>query len=296
MRAFWALMRREFFEHRKIFVWAPIGLTALLVVLIATAVVAGRIDAIVQLAAISTRSRLYEALYVAVAALWWIYLSMTLFFYFADSFNADSRNSSMLFWKSLPQSDFRILLAKTIAGLTLFPALVFVAALLGGIILAATTLVLPQFVGGLAVPDPAALAGDWARISSIMLVYMALALLWFAPFLAWVGALSTVTGRWSIPLAIIIPLIISLFENAVNFSFVGGGGAVLGFLRQRLDFSYNLVPITQALSSPEPLDVGRTSAALVAGAQWPSLLGGLVFALLVIYGASEYRRRYVLRG
>ena len=74
--------------------------------------------------------KFFEIGFLGMAALWFVYLMVALFFYFADAFNADRRNNAMLFWKSMPVSDFSILGSKMLAGLTIFPALIF-GALLG---------------------------------------------------------------------------------------------------------------------------------------------------------------------
>ena len=62
-----------------------------------------------------------------MGVLWFVYLMVALFFYFADAFNADRRNNAMLFWKSMPQSDFKMLMSKMLAGMTILPALIFCA-------------------------------------------------------------------------------------------------------------------------------------------------------------------------
>ena len=60
----------------------------------------------------------FDVGYAGIALLWFGYLLIALFFYFADAFSADRRNNAMLFWKSMPQGDFKILLSKLVAGLT----------------------------------------------------------------------------------------------------------------------------------------------------------------------------------
>ena len=55
------------------------------------------------------------------ALLWGVYLLVTLFFYFADAFSADRRNNAMLFWKSMPVSDLKMLTSKMLAGLAVLP-------------------------------------------------------------------------------------------------------------------------------------------------------------------------------
>src|SRR5690606_15775465 len=84
-----------------------------------------------------------------------------------------------------------------------------------------------------------------SQIALLAFVFIGLALLWYAPFFAWVGLLSTVVGRWSIPLAFLIPGLAVLAENLIfrgvgqiiGDLFMGAngprGGYILNFLRQR---------------------------------------------------------------
>jgi len=292
MRAFIALIRREFQEHRGAFLYAPAILVCLMTLFVAMGFVSGhyRFD---FRGAIPLQHKLFDGLYFGVAALWWFYLSAALFFYFADSFNADRRNNAMFFWKSMPQSDFKILISKLVAGMTVLPALIFVAMLVTGIVLAIAAIVAPFALPILGAPDVAATVQSWAGVSTVALCYLILSLLWYAPFFAWVGALSTVFGRWSIPLALLIPAVFSLLEGVIDFGSAPGGSYVLSFLKERLSFSFDAADLREALFSNAPLDVPDLVASLLTNVNWPSLVGGLVFALAVIYAASEYRRRVI---
>lgn len=292
MRAFIALIRREFYEHRGAFLYAPAILVGLFTLFIVMGFVSGhyRFD---FKPAMPVQYRLFDGLYFGVAALWWFYLSAALFFYFADSFNADRRNNAMLFWKSMPQSDLKILASKMVAGLTIFPALIFFAMLITGIVLVVAATVAPVALPILGTPDIEATVTSWAGVSAVALCYLVLALLWYAPFFAWVGALSTAFGRWSIPLALLIPVVFSLLEGVIDFGSAPGGSYVISFLKQRLSFSFDAADMRTALFANAPLDVPSLIGTLIAGVNWPSLLGGLVFAAVVIYAASEYRRRVI---
>jgi ABC-2 type transport system permease protein len=291
--AFLALIRREYLEHRTAFLYAPLVLLAILAVFIGSTLVTHRVTVLVE-AVPGTPDRFYAVAYFAVAALWWVYAAMLLFFYFADAYHSDARNNAMLFWKSMPQSDFKILLSKLAAGLTIFPGLVFGVALLSGLLLLVAALALPLVVP-LPPPDIAALLANWAGLSIVFLCYLVIVLLWYLPFFAWVGALSTVVGRWAIPLALLIPVGISLFEGVIDFQTAPGGSYVLSFLRARTDMRYDSEPIIAALLASGPVDVGHTVQRLIAYVDWPQTLGGVVFAVLVVYLASLYRRR-VIKG
>ena len=290
MKAFLTLLRREFLEHRGAFLYAPLILIAIVTVLIVSAFVSGHARFTVNGDQVAGY-RIFDTGYFGIGVLWWGYLFIALFFYFADAFNADWRNNSMLFWKSMPHSDFTILMSKLVAGLTVLPALVFVAFVITGIIAAIASVVAPHIFPLLGQADIADTAAAWVKISIVGFCYMVLALLWYAPFFAWVGALSTVFGRWSVPLALLIPVVFSMFEGIIDFGNAPGYSYLLSFLRQRLSFNFDTFDLEQVALSNAPVDVAVLVDRLVAGVNWPSLVGGLVFAVVVIYLASQYRRR-----
>jgi ABC-2 type transport system permease protein len=145
------------------------------------------------------------------------------------------------------------------------------------------------------VPDIGTLLTSWAALSLVFLCYLVIQLLWYVPFFAWVGALSTVVGRWAIPLALLIPVAVSLFEGVIDFQTAPGGSYVLSFLRERIDMRYDSQPLFAALLTQGPVDAGHTIQRLVAFIDWPQTIGGVVFAVVVVFLASLYRRR-VIKG
>jgi ABC-2 type transport system permease protein len=294
MIAFLALIRREYLEHRTAFLYAPLILLAVLALFVASTLLTHRVTVLIE-AVPGSPGRFYSVAYFVVATLWWFYAAMLLFFYFADAYHADARNNAMLFWKSMPQSDFKILLSKLAAGVTIFPGLVFCIALLSGLLLVVAALALPLVVPTLAMPDVSTLLASWGGLSVVFFCYLVIVLLWYVPFFAWVGALSTLVGRWAIPLALLIPVGISLFEGVIDFQTAPGGSYVLSFLRARTDMRYDSEPILAALLASGPVDVGHTLQRLVAYVDWPQTIGGVVFAVIVVYLASLYRRR-VIKG
>jgi ABC-2 type transport system permease protein len=296
MRAFVALVRREYLQHRGAFLYAPLILIGVVTFLIAASFVSGRYHYYASGPVPGTGYRLFDTLYLGISALWGGYLFIALFFYFADAFNADRRNNQMFFWKSMPRTDFSILMSKLTAGLTILPLLVYFALLLTGVIAAAATFVAPFALPLLALPDLGGTVTAYLQVSATALGYLVVLLLWYAPFFAWVGALSTVVGRWSIPLALLIPVVISLFEGVIDFGSAPGGSYLLTFLRERLSFSFDIGALQAAVLANQPIDVPGLLSRLVTTTNWLSLVLGLVFAVAVIWAASEYRRRRVLKG
>lgn len=306
MRTIVALIRREFLEHRGAFLYAPAVLLVLFALIMASGLGFNRWRPEIDIES-PTALKFFEVAFLGVGGLWFVYLMFALFFYYADAFNADRRNNAMLFWKSMPVSDFTILGSKMLSGLTLFPLLIFAVTLITGLVLygfsAAAVVTLP----GLTLPNVLEYMASAAQIGLFALVFIVLALLWYAPFFAWVGALSTLVGRWSIPLAFLIPGLAVLAENlifrglarVIGDFFIGGdsprGGYVLSFLRERASFaSHEHAVMRSWFRGDEPFAALPVIQELVTGIDWAQMAAGLIFTAVVVYLASEYRRRAIV--
>ena len=130
MKAFFALIHREFIEHRGAFFIAPLVLVGVVFALTLLAFSVDRLDTRFsgQLLTV-VPTWVFEAGFAGLSGAWLAYLGFVLFFYCADGFAADKRNNAMLFWKSMPVTDFKVLLSKITAALTILPGAVFVVAL-----------------------------------------------------------------------------------------------------------------------------------------------------------------------
>lgn len=294
MTALTALIKREYLEHRGAFLYAPAALVTLLALILLSGVGFGRFDVYAKVGVMSG-AKGFEFGFLALSAMWMFYLLVALFFYFADAFSADARNNAMLFWKSMPQSDFKILASKMLAGLTIFPALILGALILSGVVVFIAVVIMLATVPGLTTSDPAAFLAAAVNLVGFDLGYLVLALLWYSPFFAWVGLLSTLFRRWSIPLAFLIPGLVGLAENLLfrNVLAAPDAGFVLGYLRQRMNFALGRDDIMAALAGDGPFNAASFYARLLAAVDWGQLVGGLGVAFVLVYLASEYRRRFV---
>ncbi|WP_127751736.1 hypothetical protein [Devosia sp. 1566] len=293
MKAFAALIWREFLEHRGAFLYGPLLLVAVLLGSTILAFTVGRIDMRFSGALFTAAPmRIYEWGFLGFAFAWLLYLLATLFFYCADSFAADKRNNAMLFWKSMPVSDFTVLLSKLTAAITIFPAIIYLIALLSGLLLFGVAVSTSAMNGGGGYALLGNVAGVYGQIAASLLVVLVVGLLWYLPFMAFVGALAAVVGRWAIPLSLLFPSILSTLEWVV----FGGGWQPLStrtweYLQYRADF-----PLTQGY-----IEAWTTTAAtfsfvdfatdLVARISWTQIGIGVVLALVLVFFASQYRRR-----
>lgn len=151
------LLRREFWEHKGGFLWAPLVAGAILLVLTLMGIGAGEVLLrkvpdratinveggsfqvngldLSQLTAKMSPSELHEfggvidaSLYMAAS--WpFIVLAFVVFFYCLGSLYDDRRDRSVLFWKSLPISDRDTVLSKVASATLMAPAIAAIAAI-----------------------------------------------------------------------------------------------------------------------------------------------------------------------
>lgn len=288
MTALLALIKRELLEHRTAFIIAPAVLLTVITVTLFLGLFFGAPRFSDIPSELTSSSRLYEAAVGIGFVGWSIYLIIALVFYFSDSFSADRKNNAMLFWKSMPQSDLKILTSKALAGVTIFPALIFVFGLITGAIIYVLSFRISAILPFSVTPDVVSALGGYVQVSLSAIVFFALSLLWYAPILAWVAGLSTHFGGWSIPLAIVIPATATALESIY---FLGDDGPIGNYLGYRLngilgegDFDSDEAFINLSSSALDWVTLMLTKM------DWMQTIIGLIFTVAVVYIASEYRR------
>ena len=292
MKSLVALIKREYLEHRGAFLYAPGVILGIMTLVLVFGIASNRFQ-MHQEIGVPSALKFFEFGFLAVAALWAMYLFAALFFYYADAFSADRRNNAMLFWKSMPVTDFKVLASKSLAGMTILPALIFAAYLLTGVLIYIVTMITAMLLPRLGVPSVLEFLSSGFQIGGFALVCLITALLWYAPFFAWVGALSTVFRRWSIPLAFLIPGLVGLAENLVFDDSGPRAGYFLNYLNERLKFGTDNMQFEAAMFSDSPFNAAVMIPRFFSGIDWPQLVGGLIVAALLVYAASEYRRRII---
>jgi ABC-2 type transport system permease protein len=291
MKAFTALVHRELIEHRGAFLIGPLILVAVLFGATVLAFTVGRVDARFSGALFTVAPlRVYEIGFLAFGLGWSLYMIAVLFFYCADGFAADKRNNAMLFWKSMPISDFRVLLSKLVAGLTVLPGTIYAVALLSGVLLYGVAYVTMLINGTASVATLGSIAVIYANVALAIIVTLVCGLLWYLPAMALVGAMATAVGRWAIPISLLLPAIASTLE-----------WVTLGGLHPFSTHTWRFIEYRGALPSTpyvenwfmtdQPFSGVAFATDLIANMDWTQVGIGMVFAVVVIYIASEYRRR-----
>ncbi len=296
MKAFLALVRRELIEHRGAFLLGPLLLVAIILAITILAFTVGRVNTRITgdlLNVLPLAVLFWASLFLGIA--WGLYLLATLFFYCADGFAADRRNNAMLFWKSMPVSDFTILLSKLVAAVTILPGAVFVVVLLSMAVMLATAQVTMLFSGIQTGFGFAGLVQVFWNIALIEGAQLVVALLWYLPFMAMVGSIATIVGRWAIPGSLFLPALVSTLEWVTLGGLHPFATRTWNYLSYRMSMPQSAMVNTWIDGGPLSVDVSSGPAYvadLLRSVDWTQVAIGAVFALLVVFLASEYRRRF----
>lgn len=292
MKAFFALMHREFIEHRGAFFLAPLVLVALVFALTVLAFSVDRLDTRFsgQLLTV-VPNWVFEAGFAGLAAAWLAYLGFVLFFYCADGFAADKRNNAMLFWKSMPVSDFKVLMSKLAAAITILPGSVFAIALLSILLMFGVAYV-TIMVAGL---GSGALLGNisaiYFQMALVFLVLMVCALLWYLPYMALVGAMGSVVGRWAIPLALLLPTMVSALEWVTLGGLHPFDTRTYAYLEYRSQLQVSVNHLDRVFEGQEAFNATLFITDFLQKFDWLQVGIGAVFAIMMMLVAAEYRRR-----
>jgi ABC-2 type transport system permease protein len=291
MRAITALVKREYLEHKGAFLYAPIVLLAILTVSVLFGVLSGHAEFDLPASELPLGVEIYRVGIAGGFAMWSAYLLIGLFFYYADSFSSDRRNNTLLFWKSMPQSDLKVMACKALSGITIFLGIIFLFALMTAVLIYLILVLAAQLFPIIAAPGLGAAIWTFIQMGVVGAIYLVVTVLWYAPGLAWVAGLSTLLRRWSIPLAFLIPGTVILLEFLNSLR--GGARPVADFLAWRFegfmdDVDVGLILIGQSDRAPIAL-----LGSIFANIDWLNMIIGLVFTAVVGYLASEYRRRRI---
>jgi ABC-2 type transport system permease protein len=291
MKAFIALVHRELIEHRGAFLIGPLLLVAVLFGATILAFTVGRVDARFSGAMFTVvPMRIYEIGFLGFGIGWALYMMSVLFFYCADGFAADKRNNALLFWKSMPVSDFKVLLSKLAAGITILPGTVYAVALLSGVLLYGVAFATMLINGTATMGALSGIVGAYGNVALAILVTLACGLLWYLPAMALVGAIATAIGRWAIPISLLLPALVSTLE-----------WVTLGGLHPFDTHTWRFIEYRGALpdtpyaeswfTSDQPFSGIAFATDLIGSMDWVQVGIGAIFAVIVIFLASEYRRR-----
>ncbi len=322
-RRFVWLLRREFWEHKGGFFWAPIwaaGISLLLTLMaFVFAEVVGRktmsakgvlgdgafmvngidLNSItVQMSPDDLRN-LAEGLTMSMAsAMMWpmLVLGFVVFFYCLGSLYEDRRDRSILFWKSLPLSDRDTVVSKVVSALLVAPV---IATLVGVVSMLAFLLVLSAFVllhnGNpfVLLWHPGSILGNIGVALAALPIYA----LWALPSVGWLMLCSAWARSkpflWALMLPIFAGIFLTWFDwmSSIDLHSTWFWKKVVGHLLLGVfPGTWASTMRMETLLSSMWLDHMQVIKAMYGVLAEPQLWAGAIAGVAMIYAAIRLRR------
>ncbi|MBB5206663.1 hypothetical protein [Chiayiivirga flava] len=315
MNTFAWLLKREFWEHRGGFFWAPIIVGVISLVLFTMGIVVGEVsmhranvdpkffgmDAVTSHLTGEQMHMLGTGLQIAmytVPGLIFVVTFFVLFFYCLGALYDDRKDRSVLFWKSLPLSNLETVASKAVTALLVVPLISTVAAIATGL---AFLVLLSAYVGYYGM-NPITLvwlqAGPW-KAAAQMLAYIPLAALWALPSVGWLMLCSAWARSkpflWALAIPIGLGIMVSWFDLMQSLTVPDAWfwkNVVARLLLSLMPGSWlDTSGIDDNFQGPDDFarlfDLGNAYAALGTADLWIGAVAGLA----MLAGAVYFRRK-----
>jgi len=210
---YWSL-RRELWESRSIYL-APLGVAALFLLGFAISTIGLPARTRAALAAVRMHQQdMITQPYNLVALLIMATAFLVALLYCVDALQSERRDRSILFWKSMPVSNFTTVLAKAIVPIIVLPLITFAVTFV-------TQALMLLLSSAVLLANGMSLAPLWSNVSffslSLGLFFHLVAIhgLFYAPIFGWLLLVSAWARRVAFLWALLPPLAIAAFEKIV---------------------------------------------------------------------------------
>ena len=306
------LVRREFWEHRGGFLWAPVitgGIFLLLTILgLVTAEVigaragfsiggSGGLQSIMAQMDTGDLSQVGMALDISMfsaTALIFAVLGFVVFFYCLGALYDDRRDRSVLFWKSLPISNTSTVVSKVISATVLAPVIAVITGIVVGLLQLLMMAVVLSF-HGIRVWELLLLAHP-LRIAATLVAYVPLYVAWALPSVGWLLLCSAWARSKPFLWAIALPVGTGLMLNW--FGILGLLNVPAGWFWQHIGLRalLSVFPGSETLARLGNLKMHLDVSGIFNLSQiyqvlyQPSLWIGVVIGVVLLTGAIWCRR------
>jgi ABC-2 type transport system permease protein len=133
-------------------------------------------------------------------------------FYALDSLYAERKDRSILFWRSIPSTDFETVLSKLLTAMLVIPLITFALIIVTHLVVLLITSVWVSFRGGNAwqlIWGSAPFFDNWTATLVLLLALP----LWLSPFIGWFLFVSAFTKRSPFLVAFLPIVILPMFEK-----------------------------------------------------------------------------------
>lgn len=279
-RAFYWSIRRELWEHRSIYI-APLIVAGLTLVgfVIGSAHLLAKVRSTESLGPMQLQEAIERPYGFAAMFLMGIGFLVSIF-YSIEALHGERRDRSILFWKSLPVSDFTVVLSKMMIPFLIVPVITVALTIVTHVLMLLLNIVILQ-VGGVS------LTLLWTNLSLstmwMMMLYHMLVLhgLWFAPAYSWM-LLASAWARRAAFLWAVLPLIaVGVFEKiAFNTS----------YFPHWMQYRFGGAPGAEAYPGNDHAMHAWANLNIGQLLLNPSMWVGLAIAALFLFAAARVRR------
>ena len=225
IRSQFALLQRELWEHRAIYV-APIVVAILMILASLTGQISldgmEHVDvSLVGAANIpeNARAAVMSAMMIGLSTTFIFTMWILTIFYALDSLYAERKDRSILFWRSIPSTDFETVLSKLLTALLVIPLITFALIVVTHLAVLLITSIWISARGGSGMSlvwGSAPLLDTWTATMTFLLALP----LWLSPFIGWFLFVSAYTKRSPfltafLPIAVLPMLEKMLFDSQV---------------------------------------------------------------------------------
>lgn len=217
-----ALVRRELWEHRSIYITpAAIGTIVtlgVLAMLVFASGYAAELDVAIfgaqNVAGDPERKAVMTAFFLGTSWAFIIALAILTVFYCLDSLYAERKDKSILFWRSLPVTDAETVISKLLVAILIIPLVTYVGIVATHLINLIVTSIWVSMKGadaGLLIWSSVPLLDNWAAALVVLLASS----VWMSPFIGWFLFVSALTKRSPLLMAFMPLILISLLEGII---------------------------------------------------------------------------------
>ena len=241
------LLRREFWEYKGSMFWAPLAVTALLVLFVGGTVAYGlsmhhlpthvtingqTLDGVkvgVTLEATRRIAQLGSSVYLGASLPLFGLLTAVIFSYCLGALHDERRDRSILFWKSLPVSDGMTVLSKAITALLVAPLITIVLGTVASLLLLLISC-LTLSIGGVHVFGYVLSSPDLYLSPLRLLALLPVYVVWALPAVGWLLLVSSWARAKPLIWAVGVPLIGLLMVKWISLAAANVDGEPLGLM------------------------------------------------------------------
>lgn len=310
MKTFQALIKREILDGKNGYIWAPVVLAAITVLLLFLSVLGfGNMieihgmeehninnfgDALTRLTEKEPEdiSAAMTFGYWSMGSLPWIAFPFVVFFSLLSSLYEERRDRSILFWKSMPVADWQEVLAKLFVPVVIVPIIFMAVVIVSQVAIAFFLTIVVLFQGGpiLELWPLGLMISTWFSGLGMYYIYA----LWALPMLAWVLLVSSFANRLPFLWAALVPAVMAAVEG-IFFETTGVLRWIAIHIGGWTEFAYRDYAREIHIDGPRDLldfvvggpQLEAISYTLSSGEFW----AGLIVSAAFVFAAIEIRKK-----